>query len=387
MLKCVCGEIAEVKSPVTLELGVALASNSNEIGQDIVLLQCDACGHVSLNSSIDEIKFYSSEYRLLLESNEVDNVVEVRNGSLVRRSTRQAELVADLHVIRGRALDYGSGKGLTSRELGRLCPLLQRFVFDVSDDYQSSWSDLVPDATTAVGEIPESWIETMDIVSSFFVLEHIRDPLIETTRMFDLLKSTGVLIGCVPDADTNVGDYLVADHLHHYSPRSLQQLLLRTGFSQVSVGRDTVLAALVFTAVKTRNLESVSPDVSVSEDRPKNRLLEAKMMERGLMRFIRTSSAVALQRTGDFAIYGAGFYGELLAVLLGQPSLFFDRNPYLTRSRAGRQIERPRVVSPPPGALLVAVSPRVSTEVEFRRKMSELGIPTVFYPFESIGAE
>lgn len=86
------------------------------------------------------------------------------------------------------------------------------------------------------------WFEDLDFGNSLYhlvvmtdVLEHVRDPEVVVRKARERLHSGGFLVIGVPAADRNGPMFGFLQHLHHFSPESLQNLLIAQGFRPVHV--------------------------------------------------------------------------------------------------------------------------------------------------------
>src|SRR5207302_2001631 len=84
------------------------------------------------------------------------------------------------------------------------------------------------------------------------------DPRAELRTIASLLKRQGVFYFIVPNVYANTADFVVADHIHHYSPNSLRWLLCAEGFSSIEVDEEAHHSAFVVTARKANNVTSAS---------------------------------------------------------------------------------------------------------------------------------
>ena len=95
-------------------------------------------------------------------------------------------------------------------------------------------------------------VETLDcrspryhLVSLIDVIEHVRDPFSLVQRIMDLIHPGGLLYVKTPAADSLphrfLGDCWLdsAEHLHFFSRRTLQTLLVESGFEIVSFRQRT----------------------------------------------------------------------------------------------------------------------------------------------------
>jgi hypothetical protein len=161
-----------------------------------------------------------------------------------------------------------------------------------------------------------------------------------------------MLYGVVPDTYQNVADFVVADHVNHFSVASLTRLLDETGFTVREVDDQAHVGALVFVARKAGNNGA---GLAENGNRTRRVAADAGLRARGDLQPVHAlgglmdrAAAIAAYWTGyqervrNFeqahgsagrsAIYGAGFYGTWLATCLAQPqhvACFVDQNPFL----------------------------------------------------------
>ena len=69
-----------------------------------------------------------------------------------------------------------------------------------------------------------------DIIISFFVLEHILDTEEYFNKIERLLTNNGILFLQVPDIENNPYDFIIYDHVFHFSKSSLINLLKKKKF-------------------------------------------------------------------------------------------------------------------------------------------------------------
>ena len=96
---------------------------------------------------MDNIRdYYDKDYRLLIESEEEDQVYCISNGEKIFRTDHQASVfLTKLTVPSGaRVLDYGCGKAATLNALSRARTEVPLFLFDVRDMYVPFWQEFLP---------------------------------------------------------------------------------------------------------------------------------------------------------------------------------------------------------------------------------------------------
>ncbi len=116
-------------------------------------------------------------------------------------------------------------------------------------DYAKQKKLVVMETTIDDAEFPDSFF---DAVTAFYVLEHLIDPLAALKKIFMMLKAGGVLVLRVPYTTPIVklfsflsiknNLYDLPYHLYDFSPRTINLLLEKAGFSsrRVIPGRPTL---------------------------------------------------------------------------------------------------------------------------------------------------
>jgi pimeloyl-ACP methyl ester carboxylesterase len=202
---------------------------------------------------------------------------------------------------------------------------------------------------------------------SFFSLEHIPDLTTALRTIRSLLREGGRLYAIVPNTFTNTADFLVADHVNHFTRTSLQALLATHGFDLLDLDERSHRGAFVVTAMRTEVADRAPFAI---EPQP---LADTIAAANHLARFWQH----AANHLGDFesrhqgapaVIYGAGFYGTYTANNLQHPHAlraFVDQNPYLQGSSlAGKPVIALADIPAEVELVYLAVNPVIADEVK-----------------------
>jgi SAM-dependent methyltransferase len=178
------------------------------------------------------------------------------------------------------------------------------------------WQDWVTKENQASYSMPEHWTGRFDLITAHFVLEHVANPTEVLADIRRCLAPNGRLFMTVPDAEANSGDLLVVDHLNHFTASSLARLLSEADLSANMIDREFFQGAFTVTAAPgARDVVAPSTDA----------MAEALTKWQDILAHI-----AALQPKGPVAVYGAGFYGSVIAARLKSDlTCFLDRNPFL----------------------------------------------------------
>ena len=326
----------------------AMTSLSTRLDVATVVHVCRACGHAQSPDLPDVQAFYDHDYRISLQSDDHDQLYEMRGDGAVFRTAHQADLLLALDLRQGaKVLDFGAAKAATLARLLEARPDIVPHVFDVSEDYRPHWQGWLPAEAQATYALPGGWNGRFDLITAHFVLEHVIDPAAVLADMARCLAPGGRIFFSVPDPLGNPGDLLVADHLNHFLPSSLARVLDRAGLRALSLRQDLFRGAHVVVAGLGR-----------AEALPVDPAPVLAALERWRRILSGLSAQVAASGQGDVAIYGAGFYGALFSGLVaGRARCFLDRNPHLQGGRLQDLLILPPEECPPVALVLAALNP------------------------------
>lgn len=347
---------------------------------------CPACGHIQTVELCDNQSFYDTEYDILVNSEEEDQIYAVENGQKIFRADHQVALFQrKLALPEGaRVVDFGCAKSATMRLLKQQRPDVDIHLFDISDRYIGFWEKFLSPEQWATYTIPPAWQGSFDVVSSFFSLEHIPDLVTALRAIHGLLRDGGRLYAIVPNTFTNAVDFLVADHVNHFTRTSLQTLLANHGFELLEVDEQNHRGAFVITAAR---LPGNTGDNDAAPVLDAQELADTMSAANRLARFWQQAAShlttFETQHGGAPAvIYGAGFYGAYTASNLQQPHAlraFVDQNPYLQGSSlAGKPVIALSNIPEEVEVVYLAVNPVIADEV---RHTVEAAYPNRFRYF------
>ncbi|MBF8176677.1 class I SAM-dependent methyltransferase [Herminiimonas contaminans] len=276
-----------------------------------------------------------------MESEDEDQIYEVIDDNPVYRTEHQVKTLLDkLDLKPGTVmLDYGCAKSSTYRTLSNLRPDLQLHLFDVSERYVPFWSTFSSADNWSTYTPRPEWEGKFEVITSFFAFEHIVEPNHALANVAKLLKPGGKFYCIVPNIFTNIADFVVVDHINHFTEASLLYLFSSAGFNTVEIDTHSHRGAFVIIAEKSSD----------------------KFQQTDVSRFVKniqdiaTFWSTAATKTREFertlaadevlAIYGAGFYGTFLYTALESPervTCFLDQNPFLV----GHLIQSKPVIKP-----------------------------------------
>ncbi len=324
---------------------------------------CPSCGHIQKPDFAEVGAFYDQSYRISLDSGDHDQLYAVVNGQPVYRTQFQAELATRLLDIgTGMAvLDYGCGKAATLQRITQNIPGIKPAVFDISSSYKPYWDQWVAPGDQAMYRVPSEWSGRFDRVMAHFVLEHATDPQAVFSEIGRVLAPGGKAFVTVPNVFGNPGDLLVIDHVNHFTPASLSRAAAESGLALESLSEVDYRGAYVAIFVKGQAKASPTGSGDI-------RAIAADWLA-SRARIIAHAEAHA---GADVEIYGAGFYGAFIAMLVKDRQRvlhFLDRNPFLQGTELlGIPVRNPqdlleRPAQDAPKTLYAGLSPAVAATV------------------------
>jgi len=314
---------------------------------------CDACAHVQTEPLPDVERFYESEYRILLDSEEQDQLYAIDAGRKIFRVEHQVKTLLDKLNLPEDAtvLDFGCAKGATSKRLIADRPNLHVHLFDVSTMYQPYWQRFIAPDRCATRALPADWANRFDVVMSFFVMEHIPDPVASLRQQALLLAPGGSIYFIVPNLHTNPADLIVADHVNHFTRASIAEALRRASLTPIAIDDQSHQGAWIVCA------SGGGPSGPPIEHTSRTEIQSLAHSWTTL-----ASRITAFESPAPAAVYGSGFYGSFIASCLTHPEqlrCFIDRNPHLQgKTHMNHPILPPESLPPDIQSIYVGLPPR-----------------------------
>lgn len=311
-------------------LGVMITSLCGLLPGAQEVYVCERCGHISSPALPDLEKYYATDYQILVASEDEDQLYSTSGGKMTYRFDHQLDTLLDkIKLPEGaRVLDFGAAKGTTLKRLRENRPDIDAHLFDVSDIYLPFWARFSSPDNWAVFQVPATWMGRFDLIMSFYALEHVADPAAFLQTVRGLLSDRGVAYLIVPNVFANTGDFLVADHVNHFTRPSLEFALRAAGFDRIQVDDASHAGAFVITARAACHSSTIDSERDV--DAAVVRARELADYWSAFPQRVREFEC-AHWEVDPVAVYGSGFYGTLTVACLSKPdrvSCFLDRNPH-----------------------------------------------------------
>ncbi|MDG2989561.1 class I SAM-dependent methyltransferase [Candidatus Synechococcus calcipolaris G9] len=346
-------------------LSVTSLSQTYE-GKTVVYFN-EEIGHLQTKEIKDIEVYYDKQYQFFNQSDEDDILYKVIDGKKVFRQEHQVNtLLSKINFEAGmQVLDYGCAKGTVMKRLGLHNPSVEIYLFDVSQMYVNLWDKFLPSDHYASYKIKPEWHKKFDLVTSFFAFEHAPYPVKELRNINNLLKDGGYFYCIVPNVFENTGDFIVADHVHHYSDVSLKYLLAKAGFETVEIDAFSHFGAYIAIG-KKKSQNSLEFDIN------SQKLADVVNAVQETANYWNTLQDKICQfeqsvRGQKSAIYGAGVYGSFIATCLenlNNVQCFIDQNPLLHNTKVmGKDIHHPDDLPQDVTSIYVGINPRIASQI------------------------
>jgi len=335
-------------------------------GETVVYLD-KSIGHIQTKEIEGIERYYDEDYHFFDQSEEDDILYSVVDGKKVFRQEYQVNtLVAKIPFYSGmNVLDYGCAKGTVMKRLMGLKADIKVHLYDVSRMYESLWARFIPASQYSSYQVKNEWQGCFDVITSFFAFEHMPDPLKELAVIKKLLQDDGLVYIVVPNVFENPADFIVSDHVHHYSPLSLRYMFAKAGFETIEIDDQVHFAAFVAIAKKLPDykLDYSSEDVQLDLVNQAYEGMASYWLN--IQDKIRCFEEVNLQSCS--AIYGAGVYGNFIAANLQglvRVDCFVDQNPLLQGTKLlDRDVVLPENLPEGVDTIYVGLNPNIAEKV------------------------
>ena len=325
---------------------------------------CQNCGAAQSPADaqwLAEIDEIYAAYQIFHQSGGMDqHVVDPSNGQFSTRSRVLANNLSKTPSIpkAGRVIDIGCGTGVMLRALS----YSKAWRLNGLDLDQRNLSLLKAIAgfetlyTCPAEELPGEF----DLVTMVHSLEHFPEPVNVLREIRSKVAPGGVLFVQVPNAEANPFEYLVADHMIHFSPATLEKLVSRAGFRVDSLATDWVTKELSLIA-----RPGTSPEVEAAVTTNVEQVTSQIAWLCHLVEDAQQESSGAPR----FGLFGTSIAATWLCEALGsRVSFFVDEDTHRQgRTHMGRPIVSPTDAGRD-SVVYIALVPQVARQVATRLK-------------------
>lgn len=343
--------IFKSKKPLSITSDLRVWQNGVEV------FQCKNCGHVFKSPPKKELNNIYQSYKLFEDTDQEDQAIFIQGLAPKSRSKLLVESLPALVRLpkSGKFLDIGCNKGFLLREFSDNFHNWKLFGHEVSD-YYATFIKKIPGFGNFYSGDLRKIKEKFDLVSMVHTLEHIQNPEKFLSKVRRLLKVSGFLLIQVPNYSLNAFDILVFEHISHFSPETLEQLLINCGFEVVVKSTQIVPKELTF--VSRRKKRDYNGDLKFAP-------FLLRVAEENI-KFLKKFEELVMsaKNRSPLIVFGTAEVGTLTAGLLNsQFDFFVDESPWrIGKKHLGILIKHPKVLNSEDNVIL-AMAPIVARSV------------------------
>lgn len=330
--------------------------------EGIEVFQCKACGYVFKKPNKSHLKKIYQKYQLFQDTEEFDQAIFIDG----KPKSRTKVIVDSLSIARlpksGKFLDIGCNKGFLLKQFSKSFPKWTIFGHEPSRFYERYIKKIPHFGAFYSGGIAKIK-NKFDLISMIHTLEHIENPTAFLKSINKLLTPNGLLLIQVPNVLQNPFDILVFEHISHFSPQTLEQMLINVGFEVILKSTNNIPKELTFIC-------------KVSERGYKGSLNFGhflKTINQINVDFLKKYEKLIISLTGKkpLIVFGTAEVGTWVAGLLdGEFDFFVDESPWrIGKKHLGKKIFHPKILKGGENVIL-AVAPILSKNIMQRWKDS-----------------
>lgn len=220
-------------------------------GRSVVL--CKECGVMErevLSKNYGAFEDVYKEYEMFKHSKVSSDQVNFSQHSAPEGRTQKILkfITEKVSITPSSVLDMGSGSGAGLIALAHQFPRASVFGFEPYDKPVERQKSLPHNIVSIFNKRPEDG-KKYDLITLFHVFEHVVDVDELLAYIASVLTPGGHLLIQVPYAICGAFDLVIADHIWHFSKKSLLQLFNKTGFSIVYIGNHVIKKELTLLAI------------------------------------------------------------------------------------------------------------------------------------------
>jgi len=330
----------------------------------VEVFQCDDCGFIFKDYVVvkKELNKLYKTYQLFEEKEEEDQAIFLPNSPPKPRSRVIAEALSQIArpEKEGEFLDIGCNKGILLREFGKMFPKWLLYGYEISKEYEK-YVKKIPRLKKFYWGSLRKINNKFDLISLVHTLEHVPNPLTFLKQVKKLLNPNGLLLIQVPNYSQNAFDVLLFEHMSHFTPETLEQILINAGYEVSTKSLSITPKELTFIAkISPRGYKGTM-----------NFSAFLKKQTKANVKFLNNyeKSTDKAKNKKPLAIFGTAEVGTWTSGLLKDDfDMFLDESPWrIGKKHLGHKINHPRIIKSNYNVIL-AMAPLLAKKVYTKYK-------------------
>lgn len=353
----------------------------NKGGEIAVCANCSLIQKIPDRKWLSEInQIYASYAAYSIAEGSEQLVMDSNTGLLSKRSHVIAKRLHEENIFSGNIdiLDIGCGHGVTLEAFQHFFPEWGLYGHELDDSKLNHLSKIKNFQGLHTCDLRNVGAQ-FGLVTMVHSLEHFINPLETLVEIKNLVASGGYLFIQICNIDENPFDILIADHLTHFSPRTLAFTAWSAGYEVVLISKDWVkkeISALLRPANDQNNFYKYD---LLGEDS----FIALTKKNSWLKKLSEVASSQIIRGKG-FGIFGTSIAGTWLAnELRDRVTFFVDEDP----NRIGKKYLKRDIISPesiPDDAIVfLAMAPQIARQIAIRLRELMPGIQFIEPPPEN----
>jgi 2-polyprenyl-3-methyl-5-hydroxy-6-metoxy-1,4-benzoquinol methylase len=228
-------------------------------------------------------------------------------------------------------LDVGSGSGAGLLALAKQFPAAEIYGYEPNDKPAERQAAMPANVMGVATTLPDA-TQQYDLVSLFHVLEHVEDIPDLLKFVTSVLSPQGSLLIQVPYSLANPFDYVISDHVWHFSQKSLVAFLVQANFTVTYVGNDLIEKEL--TLIASRNAATSAAPADGESQRERDALAWLLRYKEFLDEVKQSAQPVAIYGTGPAGAWVGHLLGDQVVAYIDDDAArvdsFFNAKPVIT---------------------------------------------------------
>jgi len=326
---------------------------------------CPKCGHVQKRRSkewLSEAEAIYAGYTI----NQDQKLISI-DGSIPRKETVLSVFLENQELpVKGKLLDVGCGNGNFFPFFNKVRPDWDIYGCEYNKEFRESVLSMPGVKGFHDGPLdalPSDYPD-FDLVTQFFVIEHLTDPVGVMRQIRNVLNPGGLVLVHTDDLQLNPFDLNVLDHTSHFVLDILVYVMRLAGFEPVFATDQWVPKQISVVA-------KIGKEISV-DDVPFKSVDVMRQLFSGHLQWLHDvyEQAKELAREGHLGIFGTAIAGTWLANALdGGFDFFVDEAPdKVSIDHMGKKVFR--IAEAPSGSTIFLAFPTVFAEKILERVSS-----------------